>query len=125
MNDIRLLIVDDSMPIRDFLKKSIFDTFPYMEIQQAGSGDEAQKMLQTEQFDIVLSDWEMPGLSGIDLLRWVRSTSDLKTLPFVMVTGTKAKESIIECIQAGVTDYIVKPFTADAICRKIKQIMQL
>ncbi len=82
-------------------------------------------MLQREHFDLLLCEWEMPGLSGIDLLKWVRSTPAFKTLPFVMVTGTTAKESVVECINAGVTDYIVKPLTPEALCQKIKKILKL
>jgi len=113
------------MLMRDILKESILETFPYIEVREAGSGDEAQKMLQREHFDIVLCDWEMPRLNGIELLRWVRSISTLKTLPFVMVTGTTEKESVGECITAGVTDYIVKPFTPEALCQKVKKILKL
>jgi CheY-like chemotaxis protein len=125
VNKIKLLIADDSMLMRDILKDSILETFPDIQVREAGSGDEAQKMLQKEHFDIVLCDWEMPGLSGIDLLIWVRSTSPLEKLPFVMVTGTTEKESVVECINAGVTDYIVKPFTPEAICQKIKKNLKL
>lgn len=125
MNKIRLLIADDSMLMRDILKESILETFPYIEVREAGDGKEAQKLLEREHFDIVLCDWEMPGLNGIDLLRWVRSTPPLETLPFVMITGTTEKESVVECINAGVTDYIVKPLTPEALCQKIKKILKL
>ncbi len=125
MNKIKLLIADDSMLMRDILKESILETFPYIEVREASAGNEAQRMLESEHFDMVLCDWEMPGLSGIDLLRWVRSTPALKTLPFVMVTGTTEKKSIVECIEAGVTDYIVKPLTPEGLCQKIKKILQL
>ena len=84
-----------------------------------------KKCSQKEHFDIVLCDWEMPGLSGIDLLKWVRSESALNTLPFIMVTGTAEKESVEKCIAAGVTDYIVKPFTPEALCQKLKKILKL
>jgi CheY-like chemotaxis protein len=125
VNKIRLLIAEDSMLMRDILKESILDRFPYIEIREAGAGDEAQKMLEREVFDIVLCDWEMPGMNGIDLLKWVRSDSALNTLPFVMVTGTAEKESVEKCIAAGVTDYIVKPFTPEALCQKLKKILKL
>jgi CheY-like chemotaxis protein len=111
--------------MRDILKESILETFPYIEVREAGDGKEAQKLLEREHFDIVLCDWEMPGLNGIDLLRWVRSTPPLETLPFVMITGTTEKESVVECINAGVTDYIVKPLTPEALCQKIKKILKL
>lgn len=125
MNQIRLLIADDSMLMRDILKESILEAFPSIEVREAGSGDETKKMLQKEHFDAVLCDWEMPGLSGIEILKWVRSTPPLEKLPFIMVTGTTEKESVVECINAGVTDYIVKPFTPEAICQKIKKILKL
>ncbi len=125
VTEIKLLIADDSMLMRDIIKESILDTFPYIKIREAAAGDEAQRMIESELFDMVLCDWEMPGLSGIDLLRWVRSTPALETLPFVMVTGTTEKKSVVECIEAGVTDYIVKPLTPEDLCLKIKRILKL
>lgn len=125
MNKLKMLIADDSMLMRDILKESILETFPHMEVFEAGTGDEAKKMIGNEHFDIVLCDWEMPGVSGIDILKWVRSTSYLEKLPFVMVTGNTEKESIVECIKARVTEYVVKPFTPDVLCRKIQKILHL
>jgi CheY-like chemotaxis protein len=121
----KLLIADDSMLMRDILKDSIAETFPEILIFEAATGKEAQKLLEKEKFDLVLCDWEMPELSGLDLLKWVRSTPSLTTLYFFMVTGTNAKESVVECINEKVTDYIVKPFTPDVVCQKIGAILKL
>jgi len=122
---LKMLIVDDSMLMRDILKESILETFPSLTVSEAGTGDEAQKMLQMEHFDIVMCDWGMPGLSGIELLKWVRSNPSINRLPFVMVTGTTAKESIVECVAAGVTDYVVKPFIPELPCKKMQKILKM
>jgi len=121
----KLLIADDSMLMREILKDSIAEAFPGIVVHEAATGKEAQKKLQNEHFDIVLCDWEMPELSGLDLLKWVRSTPSLATLPFIMVTGTTAKESVVECISEKVTGYIVKPFTPEVLCQKIAAILEL
>ena len=121
----KLLIADDSMLMRDILKDSIAEAFPDIVVHEAATGKEAQRKLQNEHFDIVLCDWEMPELSGLDLLKWVRSTPSLATLPFIMVTGTTAKESVVECISEKVTGYIVKPFTPEVLCQKIAAILEM
>jgi CheY-like chemotaxis protein len=122
---IRLLLADDSMLMRDIIKDSLIQAFPGISIHEAATGKEAQTKLQNEHFDAVLCDWEMPELSGLELLKWVRSTPSLATLPFIMVTGTTAKESVVECITEKVTGYIVKPFTPEVLCQKIGAILKL
>lgn len=119
----KLLIADDSMMMRDIIKEIIQEDFPEAHIYEAVDGLEAQKVLQKEHIDAVLCDWEMPEMNGIDLLKWVRNTPALKTLPFIMVTGTTEKESIVQCIQSGVTDYIVKPLTPETLIHKISKFI--
>ena len=120
----KLLIADDSRSMREFLRNSITEAFPGIIVDEANTGKEAQKKLENEHFDIVLCDWEMPEMSGLDLLKWVRGTPSLETLPFIMVTGTKSKERVVECISEKVTGHIVKPFTSEVLCQKIGAILK-
>lgn len=124
MNKLHLLIVDDSMLMRDIIKESIEETFPYIETAMANNGDEAKTMLSKKHFDLVLCDWEMPEMNGDALLRWVRESSPLKTVPFIMITARVEKESILEVMKLGVTDYIVKPFTPDTLCHKLAVVLK-
>lgn len=123
MNKLRFLIVDDSGLMRDIIKETITEEFPEVEASMACSGDEAQKMLENKHFDFVICDWEMPGLNGNELLKWLRESSPLKTVPFIMITARGEKEAIIEVMKLGVTDYIVKPFTPDVICSKVHKVL--
>lgn len=125
MPKIKILVADDSMLMRDIIKDSLLETFSEAEIYEACSGKEAQALLQKEKVDIVLCDWEMPEMSGIDVLKWVRSTPDLSALPFIMVTGTTDKENVVECIKSGVTDYVVKPLTPDMLCQKVGKALKI
>jgi CheY-like chemotaxis protein len=122
---IKLLIADDSMLMRDILKDAISTTFSHIVIHEASTGKEAQQMLQKEHYDLILCDWEMPELSGLDLLKWVRSEPSLAKLRFFMVTGTTEKERVMACINEKVTDYIVKPFVPDVVCQKIADALKL
>jgi two-component system, chemotaxis family, chemotaxis protein CheY len=74
--------------------------------------------------DFVISDWNMPNMTGIELLRAVRSDSELNTMPFLMVTAESLKENVVEAVKAGVSNYIVKPFTAEVLGDKIEKIME-
>jgi DNA-binding response OmpR family regulator len=123
MNRLRFLIVDDSGLMRDIIKETITEAFPAVEALTANSGDEAQKMLENKHFDFVICDWEMPGLNGDELLRWLRESSPLKTVPFIMITAKGEKEAIIEVMKLGVTDYIVKPFTPEILCHKVQNVL--
>ncbi|MBF0328845.1 MAG: response regulator [Nitrospirae bacterium] len=121
----KILVADDSMLMRDIIKESLLETFSGAEVFEAGNGKDVQKILLKEKVDIVLCDWEMPEMSGIEVLKWVRSTPDLATLPFIMVTGTTDKEHVVECIKSGVTDYAVKPVTPDMLCNKISKALKI
>ncbi|TAN44759.1 MAG: response regulator [Nitrospirae bacterium] len=125
MPKIKALVADDSMLMRDIIKESLLESFPEAEIYESGNGKDVQKILLKEVVDIVLCDWEMPEMSGLDVLKWVRSTPNLNTLPFIMITGTTDKEHVVECIKSGVTDYIVKPLTPDMLCNKISKALKI
>lgn len=119
----RVLIVDDSSLMRHIMKESIEEAFSGIKVSGANDGEEAQEMLSTEQFDLVLCDWEMPALKGNTLLQWLRESSPHKAVPFIMITGRGDRESILEVKGLGVTDYIVKPFSPDTLCQKVKPIL--
>lgn len=119
-----LLVVDDSHMMREFIKAAITESFPSVEVYDASNGKEAQQKLEAARFDVVLCDWEMPEMSGSDLLKWVRSTPPVKDIPFIMVTAKREKESILDAINTGVTDYIVKPLNAEVLCQKLTAVLR-
>lgn len=119
--NMKVLIVDDFATMRRILK-NILKQIGLRNISEAENGKEALKELRKEKFDLVLCDWNMPEMPGIQLLSQVRSDSDLKDIPFVMVTAEAKKENIIEAVKAGVSSYIVKPFTAETVSEKLQKI---
>jgi len=126
MNDLteKILVVDDFSTMRRIVKTTL-KQIGYEQILEAESGDEAQALLKEEgPFGLVVCDWNMPGMSGLDLLRWVRQTDRLRGLPFLMVTAEAKRENILEAIQAGVTNYVVKPFNKQKLAEKIQAIAQ-
>ncbi|NLW04799.1 MAG: response regulator transcription factor [Pseudomonadaceae bacterium] len=125
MKKIRLLIVDDAKFIRDLVQKTLRTEYPEMEITEAVDGRKAQALLERNSFDMVLCDWEMPEMSGIELLQWVRSHETLKEQPFILITSLDQKENVVEALQAGVNDYVTKPFTPEQLITKVmKQLIK-
>ncbi len=120
---IKILVVDDFATmrkvIRNLLKQSGFEN-----VAEAEDGAIALQTLKSTKVDFVISDWNMPNMTGIDLLRAVRSDNELNKLPFLMVTAESLKENVVEAVKAGVSDYIVKPFTHEVLGEKIDKIMQ-
>jgi CheY-like chemotaxis protein len=123
MSKVSVLVVDDASFIRDLVKKCLRNYFPGMRIEDAINGRKAQAMLAKEAFDLVLCDWEMPEMSGLELLTWCREQDNLKTMPFVMVTSRGDKENVVQAIQAGVSGYVSKPFTNEQLLTKVKQAL--
>jgi CheY-like chemotaxis protein len=123
MSKVSVLVVDDASFIRDLVKKCLRNYFPGMRIEDAINGRKAQAMLAKEAFDLVLCDWEMPEMSGLELLTWCREQDSLKTMPFVMVTSRGDKENVVQAIQAGVSGYVSKPFTNEQLITKVKQAL--
>jgi two-component system, chemotaxis family, chemotaxis protein CheY len=119
--NMKVLIVDDFATMRRILK-NILKQIGLKNISEADNGKEALKELKKEKFDLVLCDWNMPEMPGIELLNQVRSDDALKGIPFVMVTAEAKKENILEAVKAGVSSYIVKPFTAETVAEKLKKI---
>ncbi|WP_338522055.1 response regulator [Pseudomonas batumici] len=123
MSKVSVLVVDDASFIRDLVKKCLRNYFPGIRIEDAVNGRKAQAVLAREAFDLVLCDWEMPEMSGLELLTWCRQQDNLKAMPFVMVTSRGDKENVVQAIQAGVSGYVSKPFTNEQLLTKVKQAL--
>ena len=119
--NMKVLIVDDFATMRRILK-NILKQIGLKNISEADNGKAALKELKQEKFDLILCDWNMPEMPGIELLNQVRADDALKSIPFVMVTAEAKKENILEAVKAGVNSYIVKPFTAETVDEKLKKI---
>lgn len=123
MSKVSALIVDDASFIRDLMKKSLRTLFPGIQLEEAVNGRKAQQILTTQRFDLILCDWEMPEMSGLELLTWFRQQAEFKAVPFIMVTSRGDKENVVQAIQAGVTDYIGKPFTQEQLSAKVTKAL--
>ena len=119
--NMNVLIVDDFATMRRILK-NIMKQLGFSNIIEAENGKDALKQLKAESVGLVLCDWNMPEMAGIDLLNAVRGDDQLKQTPFVMVTAEAQKENILEAVKAGVSSYIVKPFTAETVEEKLKKV---
>ncbi|AUF99305.1 response regulator [Pseudomonas sp. 22526] len=123
MSKVSVLVVDDASFIRDLVKKCLRNYFPGIKIEDAINGRKAQALLAREAFDLVLCDWEMPEMSGLELLTWCRGQEAMKAMPFIMVTSRGDKENVVQAIQAGVSGYVSKPFTNEQLLTKVKQAL--
>jgi len=119
----KILIVDDFSTMRRIIKNLLRD-LGFNNTQEADDGTTALPKLQSGDFDFLVTDWNMPGMQGIDLLKAVRADPKLASLPVLMVTAEAKKEQIIEAAQAGVNGYVVKPFTAATLKEKIDKIFE-
>ena len=119
----KVLVVDDFSTMRRIVKNLLRD-LGFTNIQEADDGSTALPMLQSGDFDFVVTDWNMPGMQGIDLLKAIRADASLSHIPVLMVTAEAKKEQIIMAAQAGVNGYIVKPFTAGTLKAKLDKIFQ-
>lgn len=124
MSKIKFLVVDDATFIRDMLKKNLRDHFPGCEIIDANSAKKAQVLLKTNHVDIILCDWEMPEMTGEEFLRWIRSEEQYQAMPFIMVTSRGERDFIVKAAQAGVNDYIGKPFTPESLVKKVTKVLK-
>ena len=118
----RFLVVDDSSTMRRIIINTL-QKLGYQHVLEASNGLEALDKLAGSPADLIITDWNMPGMSGIEFVRNVRSHTAHATLPVLMVTTNAAKDDIVEALRAGVNSYIVKPFTSDTIKEKLESIM--
>jgi len=119
---LKVLIVDDLASLRKVLRR-LLEKIGFTEIVEAGDGQEAFEILTQQPFQLVISDWEMPRLKGIELLRKMQENEQLKDIPFVMITSNNQKENVIEAASNGVKDYISKPFSAQVLREKLSKFM--
>ncbi|WP_177346258.1 chemotaxis response regulator CheY [Pseudomonas sp. FSL W5-0299] len=119
----KILIVDDFSTMRRIIKNLLRD-LGFTNTYEADDGTTALPMLKNGSFDFLITDWNMPGMSGIDLLSYVRADDRIKHLPVLIVTAEAKREQIIKAAQAGVNGYVIKPFTAQVLKGKIEKIFE-
>ncbi len=119
--NLRFLVVDDFSTMRRIVR-NLLKELGFTNVEEAEDGVDALQKLRAASFDFVISDWNMPNMTGIELLRQVRADASLRTLPLLMITAEAKKENIIEAAQAGASGYIVKPFTAATLDEKLNKI---
>jgi len=117
----RILVVDDFASMRKIIK-GLLKQIGFQNIEEADDGSTALEKLKIGEFDLVICDWNMPKVPGIEVLKAVRNDPRLKDLPFLMVTAEAKKDNVMEAVKAGVNQYIVKPFTAETLKKKIEKI---
>ena len=122
-NNMKILIVDDFSTMRRIVKNLLND-LGYSNTTEADDGKTAWPLLQAGEFDFVVTDWNMPGMTGIGLLKQIRADARMAKLPVLMVTAEAQRDQIIEAAKAGVNGYIIKPFTAVTLKEKIDKIFQ-
>lgn len=121
----KILVVDDFSTMRRIVRNLLVELgFSNPLIQEADDGENALVLLRSQPFDLVVTDWNMPNMTGIDLLRAIRAEAALKGLPVLMVTAENNRDQIIAAAQAGVNGYIVKPFTAVTLKEKLTKIFE-
>lgn len=120
--NMQILVVDDYNTMRRIVR-NLLKQLGFNNVDEAADGGEAFKKLQEKKFDMIISDWNMEPISGMDLLKQVRADEKLKNLPFIMVTAESKPENVIAAKQAGVSNYIVKPFNAETLKTKMVSVI--
>jgi two-component system chemotaxis response regulator CheY len=119
--DMEVLIVDDASAMRRIVR-SLFKELGFKNMREAGNGQLALEALKKKKADFVVADWNMPVMTGIDLLKAIRADDELKNTPVLMITAEAKQENIIAAVQAGVSNFIVKPFNAQTLQDKLNKI---
>jgi len=120
---IKVLVVDDFSTMRRIVKNAL-KQIGFTQTVEADDGTTALEVLKQEDVGLIISDWNMPKMSGLDLLKAVKSDAATKDIPFIMVTAEAQKENVLQAVQAGVSNYVVKPFTADNLQEKLKDVFK-
>ncbi len=118
-----ILIVDDTMSIRHLVKGSL-RACGFNNILETGDGLNAQDILKKNSIDLVISDWEMPNMSGIELFESMQNNTGLKNVSFILLTQHSSKEKVTRALDVGITNYVVKPFTPEGIINKVIDVLQ-
>lgn len=119
--NIKILVVDDFATMRKIIK-NILTQLGFKDIVEADDGSTALEILKKQKVDLIISDWNMPKMPGIELLKAVRSDENLKDIKFIMVTAEAQKENVVEAIKHGVNQYVVKPFTPETLKEKLEKV---
>mgnify|MGYP003145959536 CR=1 FL=1 len=122
---IRILVVDDATFIRDMIKKQLRDKISGVEVFDAPDGARALAHLKGQTMDLILSDWEMPNMTGAELLTAVRAMPNAGTIPFIMISSRGDRSHIVKAIELGVSDYLTKPFSAEELLKKVFKQLKL
>ena len=121
--DLKILVVDDFATMRKVIR-NLLKQVGYEDIVEAEDGVAALRILKAQKVDMVISDWNMPNMTGLELLKAVRADADLTKIPFLMVTAEALQDNVVEAVKSGVSNYIVKPFTAEVLNEKIAKILE-
>jgi len=119
--NMKILIVDDFSTMRRIIR-NILKQLEFTNVEEAEDGDVAFEKLKEADYDLLITDWNMPNMSGLDLLKEIRANEKLEDLKILLVSAEAEKENIIQAVQAGANEYVVKPFTADVLGQKINKI---
>jgi two-component system chemotaxis response regulator CheY len=119
----RILVVDDMSSMRRLVVKFLSD-LGYSHLMEANNGNEAFALLQKQAFDLVVTDWSMPGMSGLELLQSIRKEPDLQHIPVLLITAEARKENVLAAVRSGASGYVVKPFNMTTLGAKVEWILQ-
>ena len=120
--NLKVLVVDDLHTMREIIR-SVLSEIEIKNVHEAESGSVALIKIKKTRFDVILLDWNMPNMSGIEVLRAIRADPSTKNIPVIMVTAENESDNILAAAQAGVSDYIIKPFSGNTLETKLKQIL--
>lgn len=121
-NDKVILIVDDCPDLRDLVKETIESILSY-DVLEAEDGLEALKVIKQNRIDCIISDWNMPVMDGLSLLKKIRAEARYRDMPFMMLTGEMSRGSVEAAISSGVNDFLIKPFSTDSLCEKVDKLL--
>lgn len=120
--DMRILVVDDFQTMRRIII-NLLRQLGFKNVAEASDGQRALEKVKSDKFDLIISDWNMPNMTGMDFLKAVRADESLKAIPFIMVTAEGKKENVIAAVQAGVSNYVVKPFHSATLKEKMVKVI--
>lgn len=123
LQDAHVLLVEDCDDTRRMIRY-LLKTEGVIRVEEAPNGVAALDLLKAKKFDVIIADWKMPRMSGIELLAQARQIPAHKSTPFLMVTSISEKENVVEAIEAGVSDYVVKPFTSELLLTKLARVLR-
>ncbi|MDX1457220.1 MAG: response regulator [Marinobacter sp.] len=123
MTVLKALVVDDASFVRDLVKRTVRQRFPVIEVSEAQNGRRAQSLMARTSFDLILCDWEMPEMTGLELLQWMRQQDQYRQTPFIMITSRGDKDHVIEAVREGVSEYLGKPFSPEGLSGKIIKVL--